>query len=133
MKESARNHAHLSRRERQIMDALYALGEASAQQVLEGLPNPPGYSAVRALLAKLVDKGHVEFRRDGTRYRYRATLAKAAAQRNAWQRLLDTFFAGSPAEAVVSLLGREGDELSSAELDSIERKLTELRERRGRR
>lgn len=125
-----RAHAHLSRRERQIMDALYACDEATAAEVQARIPNPPSYSAVRALLGKLVDKGHVAHRRDGQRYRYRATLEKSAAQRNAWRRLLDTFFGGSPADAVVSLLGREGKGLDDDELDAIERKIAELRGRR---
>lgn len=112
------------------MDALYACGEASAADVRSRIPNPPSYSAVRALLGKLVEKGHVEYRQEGPRYRYRATLEKSAAQRNAWRRLLDTFFSGSPAEAVVSLLGREGAHLSADELDAIERKVTELKARR---
>src|SRR5690606_41994581 len=75
----------------------------------------------------LVEKGHVAFRQDGPRYLYRATLAKSAAEGNAWRRLLDTFFSGSTADAVVSLLGREGGRLSAEELDAIERKVAELR------
>ena len=122
-----RAHAHLSRRERQIMDALYACEEASAAEVQSRIPNPPSYSAVRALLGKLVQKGHVAYRQDGPRYLYRATLEKAAAQRNAWRRLLDTFFSGSTAAAVVSLLGREGERLTADELDAIERKVAELK------
>lgn len=125
-----RVHAHLSRRERQIMDALYACDEASAAEVRNHLPSAPSYSAVRALLGKLVDKGHATFRRDGPRYLYRATLEKSAAQQNAWRRLLNTFFAGSPADAVVSLLGREGDTLSGDELAAIEHELARLRARR---
>lgn len=112
------------------MDALYASGEASAAEVQSAIPTPPSYSAVRALLGKLVEKGHVSFRQEGPRYLYRATLEKAAAQRNAWQRLLHTFFGGSTADAVVSLLGREGEQLSPEELDAIEAKLAELRRRR---
>jgi predicted transcriptional regulator len=126
-----RAHAHLSRRERQIIDALYACEEASAAEVQARLPSAPSYSAVRALLAKLVDKGHAAFRQDGPRYLYRATLEKSTAQRNAWQRLLDTFFGGSTADAVVSLLGREGNRLSAEELDAIERKVAELKADRG--
>lgn len=124
-------HLHLSRRERQIMDALYAAGEASAAEVRERLPNAPSYSAVRALLGKLVEKGHVAFRQNGPRYLYRATLEKSTAEQSAWQRLLDTFFAGSAVEAVVSLLGREGAHLSAEELEAIERKVAELKERRS--
>ena len=115
------------------MDTLYASEEASAADVLSRIPNPPSYSTVRALLGKLVEKGHVEFRQDGQRYLYRATLEKSAAQVNAWRRLLDTFFAGSPADAVVSLLGREGERLSADELEAIERKVAELRAGRRRR
>ena len=114
------------------MDALYAAGEASAAEVRGRIPNPPSYSAVRALLGKLVEKGHADFRRDGPRYLYRATLDKAAAQSGAWRRLLDTFFSGSTAEAVVSLLGREGEHLSAEELEAIERKVAELKVRRPR-
>lgn len=128
-----RAHAHLSRRERQIMDVLYASGEASAAEVQAHIPNAPSYSAVRALLGKLVEKGHVEFRRDGQRYRYRATLEKAEAQRNAWQRLRDTFFSGSTADAMVALLGREGERLSDDDLAAIERQLEKVRARKGRR
>ncbi|HEX7038352.1 MAG TPA: BlaI/MecI/CopY family transcriptional regulator [Pseudomonadales bacterium] len=125
-------HLHLSRRERQIMDVLYAAGEASAADVRERLPHPPSYSAVRALLGKLVEKGHVTFRQDGPRYLYRATLEKSAAEQSAWQRLLDTFFSGSAVDAVVSLLGREGEHLSAEELEAIERKLAELKARQPR-
>jgi len=114
------------------MDALYACDEASAAEVQARIPSAPSYSAVRALLAKLVDKGHVAFRHEGPRYLYRATLEKSAAQRNAWQRLLDTFFGGSAADAVVSLLGREGNRLSADELAAIERQVAELRARRAR-
>jgi predicted transcriptional regulator len=126
-----RPHAHLSRRERQIMDALYVSEEASAADVRSRIPNPPSYSAVRALLGKLVEKGHVDFRQEGQRYLYRATLEKSAAQGNAWRRLLDTFFSGSPADAVVSLLGREGERLSAEELDAIERTVAELKARKS--
>jgi predicted transcriptional regulator len=126
-----RPHTHLSRLERQIMDALYASEEASAAEVQSRIPSPPSYSAVRALLGKLVEKGHVDFRREGTRYLYRATLDKSVAQRNAWQRLLNTFFSGSTADAVVSLLGREGELLSADELDAIEHKVAELKARKN--
>jgi len=113
------------------MDALYVSEEASAADVRSRIPNPPSYSAVRALLGKLVEKGHVDFRQEGQRYLYRATLEKSAAQGNAWRRLLDTFFSGSPADAVVSLLGREGERLSAEELDAIERTVAELKARKS--
>lgn len=113
------------------MDVLYACGEASAADVRSRIPSPPSYSAVRALLGKLVEKGHVAHRSDGPRYLYRATLEKSTAQRNAWRRLLDTFFSGSPADAMMSLLGREGEALSDAELDAIERKIAEVKARKS--
>ena len=126
---SQETHTHLSRRERQIMDVLYAREEASAAQVLAALPDPPSYSAVRALLRKLLDKGHVTHRRDGSRYVYRAAVAKAEARQGAVARLLKTFFAGSAADAVVNLLGSEGHHLKDEELSAIEAQLAELRRR----
>jgi BlaI family transcriptional regulator, penicillinase repressor len=115
------------------MDVLYTTDEASCADVQARIPNAPSYSAVRAMLGKLVEKGHASRRQAGTRYLYRATLAKAEAQRNAWRRLLDTFFASSTAEAMVSLLGREGDTLSDDDITAIEQQLTELKARKRRR
>ncbi len=120
---------HLSRRERQIMDVLYGRGEASVSDVQQALPDSPGYSAVRALLRKLVDKGHVVYREDGPRYIYRAVVAKEKARDGAIERLVSTFFSGSAADAVVSLLGRSRD-LSAADLEQIEAALDRLRKQR---
>lgn len=127
MAETTRPHVHLTRRERQIMDALYTAEEATAAEVHKALPNSPSYSAVRALLKKLLDKGHVGYRQDGPRYVYRPVLAKRAAQQGAVSRLLNTFFGGSPAAAVVSLLGSDGDKLNAEDLAAIERELARLK------
>ena len=120
-----RDHVHLTRRERQIMDVLYSANEATAQQIHEQLPDAPSYSAVRALLKKLLDKGHVVFSRDGARYVYRPVLAKKSAQQGAIRRLLDTFFGGSSKAAVVNLLGTRP--LSADDLEEIEAELARLK------
>lgn len=108
----------LTRRERQIMDILYERGHASAAEVLDHLPDPPSYSAVRALLAKLERKGQILHRQDGPRYLYQPVVPRQAARRNAAQRLVRTFFDGSVTHAVSGLLDasrptdRELDELA---------------------
>jgi predicted transcriptional regulator len=116
---AARDHLHLSRRERQIMDVVYRLGRASATEILAGLPDPPGYSAVRATLRVLEEKGHLRHEQDGTRYVYLPTLSAARAQRSAIRRLVDTFFEGSPEQAMAALLDVSRDDLSGAELDRL--------------
>lgn len=115
----------LSRRERQIMDIVYELKEASALQVLERLPAPPGYSAVRALLRVLEQKGHLLHRQDGPRYVYVPRLAKDKARRSALAHLKQTFFDGSTADVVAALL-----DISEAELSEDDcRRLTDLIEK----
>lgn len=122
-----REHVHLTRRERQIMDVLYTMEEATASEVHKHLPDTPSYSAVRALLKKLLEKGHVAYREDGPRYVYRPVLAKGTAQQSALNRLLETFFAGSTADAVVSLLGRSKSPLSAEDIAAIEQELAKLK------
>jgi len=102
----------LSRRERQIMDIIYEMKEATALQVLERLPSPPSYSAVRALLRVLEDKGHLLHRPDGPRYVYLPRLAKDKARKSALAHLKRTFFDGSTAEVVAALLDMSEDDLS---------------------
>ena len=124
------DHIHLSRRERQIMDVLYAFEEASVGKIHEALPDRRSYSTVRALMKKLLDKGHVRYRQEGARYIYRPVVAKRDAERGAIVRLVNTFFDGSAADAVVGLMGRQGDSLTEADLDAIEMELLRLRMRR---
>ena len=102
----------LSRRERQIMDVIYEMKEATVLQVLERLPQPPGYSAVRALLRVLERKGHLSHRQDGPRYVYQPLLAKEKARRNALSHLMRTFFDGSTENVVAALLDISEDNLS---------------------
>ena len=110
----------LSRRERQIMDALFEAGELSAQEVRDAIPEAPSYSAVRALLAKLVDKKLVDFREDGPRYIYFPVIAQEEARSSALQKLLKTFFGGSTAAAVNALLGMNQDKLSREEVAQLQ-------------
>lgn len=120
------DHVHLTRRERQIMDVLYERGEASVGEVRRALPSAPSYSAVRALMRKLLDKGHASYREDGNRYVYRPVLARNRARRSALQRVVNTFFDGSAADAVVGLLGNERD-LTEEELARIQATLEKLK------
>lgn len=121
----------LSRRERQIMDILYERQPCSAQDIQERLPDPPSYSAVRALLARLVDKQLVQFRQEGARYMYFASVAEKKAQESAMSRLLKTFFKGSPARAVNALLDMEAEGMSAREIEEIERKIQRLKSRKN--
>ena len=112
-------HPQLSRRERQIMDAAYRLGRATAAEILREIPEPPSYSAVRALLRILVDKGHLRFDQDGPRYVYSPTVSRRKARSGALEQLVRTFFDGSPAQAVTALLDSSQGKLSRAELDEL--------------
>ena len=112
-------HRELSRRERQILDVLYARGRATAAEVQAALPDPPSYSAVRALLRILEDKGHVRHDQDGPRYIYRPTVARDRAKRTALRHMLTTFFDGSAAQAIAALLDESDTRLSDPELDRL--------------
>jgi predicted transcriptional regulator len=120
----ARLH-QLSRRERQILDALHELGdEASAEAIRAKLPDPPGYSAVRALLARLEAKGAIRHREKGLRYVYSPTTPRSAARRTALQRMIQVFFGGSPGDAVSALL--ETEDWSRDELEEMSRRIERL-------
>ena len=113
------SHIHLSRRERQIMDAVYARGQATVSDVQEDLPEAPSYSAVRAMLRKLEEKGHLRHDASGPRYVYEATLPREEAQETALQRLMRTFFDGSAAKTVAAIIDLDSAELSESELDAM--------------
>lgn len=117
----------LSRRERQIMDIVYARGEATAADVRATLPDPPSYSAVRALLAILVDKGHLKHRSQRGRYIYVPTRRRAQAGRSALRRVLDTFFEGSLEKAVAALLQGADAKLSDQDLQRLGRRIQQAR------
>ena len=117
----------LSRRERQIMDVIYARGEASVAEVRDGMPDPPSYSAVRALLRILEEKGHLRHRSVGNRYIYAPTRSRRAASRSALRRLLHTFFDGSTEQAVAALLDVSPGGLSDEEMDRLRRLIERAR------
>jgi BlaI family transcriptional regulator, penicillinase repressor len=109
----------LSRRERQIMDVLYRLGRATAAEILENIPDPPGYSAVRAMLRVLEEKKHIRHEEKDLRYVFIPVVTRDKARRSAVRHLLDTFFEGSPEQAVATLLDVSGRTLSSEEFDRL--------------
>ena len=119
------------RRERQIMDVVYRLARATVGDVMSHLPDPPTYSAVRAMLRYLERKGHLRHNRDGLRYVYEPTVPHAEAQRSAVQHLVRTFFRGSRAGAVAALLELPGKELTDGELARL-RALVRHARREGR-
>ena len=110
---------HLSRRERQIMDILYRLGSATAAEIRSNLPQPPSYSAVRALLRILEEKGHLRHHYDGPRYVFTPIVPRPAAQKSALRQMLKTFFDGSPTQAVAALLDMSARDLSDDELEQL--------------
>ena len=112
-------HHHLSRRERQIMDILYQRGKLSAAAVREAMPDAPSYSAVRAMLRVLEEKGHVKHQAEGLKYVYIPTVGRDKAKRSAVKHLLDTFFADSPAQVVAALLDVSATRLTREDLDRM--------------
>ncbi|HYW08991.1 MAG TPA: BlaI/MecI/CopY family transcriptional regulator [Longimicrobium sp.] len=111
--------SNLSRRERQIMNVVYHLGRAAVGDVLERIPDPPSYSAVRALMRILEEKGHLRHEQDGPRYMYLPTLPRDTAQRSAMTDLVRTFFQGSTEAAVAALLDLDDGGLSETELNRL--------------
>jgi predicted transcriptional regulator len=120
-------HAHLSRRERQIMDVIYSKGRASAAEVLEAIPKPPSYSAVRAMLRLLEEKGYLRHEQDGPRYVFLPTLSRERARQSAMKQLLQTFFDDSAEQAVAALLDMSRARLSDAELDRLSEMIEKAR------
>lgn len=109
----------LSRRERQIMDVLYRLGSATAAEVQANIADAPSYSAIRALLRILVEKGHARHSYDGPRYVYSPVISRPVAQKSALRQLVKTFFNGSASNAVAALIDMSGKDLSDSELDRL--------------
>ena len=118
----------LGRRERQIMEAVYRLGRATASEVRAQLEDPPSYSGVRAMLRILEEKGHLKHAQDGVRHVYSPTVPRDEVRESAMRHLLRTFFAGSTTAAMAALLDAGEEPPSAAELDSLEALIQRARE-----
>jgi BlaI family penicillinase repressor len=123
--------AQLSRRERQIMEIVYERGRATAAEVRADIPDAPSYSAVRAMLRILEDKGHLRHEQDGPRYVFVPTVPREEASETALRKLVRTFFAGSPEGAMAALLDLEGDRLDEEALERLSEMIEEAK-REGR-
>jgi predicted transcriptional regulator len=116
-----------SRREKQVLDALYDCTPATVNDVLERLPNAPGYSAVRAMLARLEDKGYVRHEESGPRYLYFPVHARDHARASLLKRVVDTYFDGSPTKLFAAVLDRNAMKISDADLAELGRLVSEAR------
>jgi BlaI family transcriptional regulator, penicillinase repressor len=121
----------LSRREREMMNIIFASGRATATEVMEAMAEPPSYSAVRATLRVLEQKGHLKHQHDGTRYVYLPTVNRDKVRLSALDNLLATFFDGSAANVVATLIERQKGKISEGELDELSRLIDQAR-REGR-
>jgi predicted transcriptional regulator len=117
----------LGARERQIMDAIHRLGEASVNEVRDQLPDPPSYSAVRTMIRLLEQKGWLRHRQEGVKYVYRSTQPLDRARKSALRHLLDTFFRGSTGDAVAALLDLSSEELTPEEFDRLTKLIDDAR------
>ncbi len=117
----------LSRRERQIMNVIYARGRASAAEVLHALDDPPSYSAVRALLRILVEKGHLQFKETNGRYIYMPTQSRHRAARAALKQVLHTFYEGSAVKTMAALLDMSGEDLDETDLERLSKMIQDAR------
>lgn len=124
---SNETHRQLSRRERQMMDILYRRGRATAAEIHEALPDRPSYSAVRAKLRVLEEKGHVRHEAEALRYVYLPTVRRETARRSALKHLVTTFFGGSVEDAVAALLESSSARLPAGELERIARMVATAR------
>jgi predicted transcriptional regulator len=119
----------LTRREREIMNALYALGDrASVEEIRQRLSDPPSYSAARAMLVKLERKGYVRHHEEGLRYVYAPTTSRGVSQRNALRQMVKVFFAGSPGQTATALLKQE--RWTIEELDALQAEIERVRKSR---
>jgi len=123
------SHEKLTRREREIMHVIFSLGDrASAEEIRLQLSDPPSYSAVRAMLVKLENKGFVRHHEEGLRYVYRPTRSRTTAQRHALERTVRVFFGGSPSQTATALLKQES--WTDDELDSLRAEIERVRKNR---
>ncbi|QDU81167.1 Penicillinase repressor [Polystyrenella longa] len=119
MKAQKKSHTQLARRERQIMEAIYNLKEASVSDVLKQLPDPPSYSAIRAMMRLLEEKGHLKHRQVGTKYVYRPTESKETVRKSVLKHVVTSLFDNSTENAFAALLDISSSNLTKSELKSI--------------
>lgn len=122
---------HLSRRERQIMEAVYRLGEADVAAVQEELSDDPDYHAVRVAMAKLEDKGYLDHRQEGRRYIYTPEIPRDEAKRSALGHLVHTYFSGAPSEVLSTLLNMSAQDLSTDDIAELEAWIEQAKRRRN--
>jgi len=125
----ARSLTDLGRRERQIMDAVHRLGEATVSDVRAALADPPSYSSVRTMMRLLETKGYLTHRQDGIRYVYRSTQSLAKTRTSALKHVLNTFFGGSTSDAVAALIELAPGELTDDEVEQLQEIIREAKER----
>ncbi len=125
-----KHEATFTRRERQVVDAVYAQGAASAQDLRAAIVDPPSNSAIRALLRTLVDKGHLRIERDGNRYVYHPTVPRDQASKGALARVVDAFFDQSPLQAAMALV-QMSDTPSPTEVEQLEALIQQVKERQS--
>jgi predicted transcriptional regulator len=126
-----KSHLHLGARERQIVEAVHQLGEASVAAVRAQLPDPPSYSAVRTMMGLLEQKGYLKHRREGIKYVYRTAESPEKARRSALRHLLKTFFGGAAGDAVAAILDESADEIPREEYDRLARLIDKARRERS--
>jgi BlaI family transcriptional regulator, penicillinase repressor len=122
---------HLSRRERQVMNIIYAQGRATAVEIHEALPDPPTFSATRAIIRTLEEKGHIRHEEQGLRYIYRPVVPAEKASRSALANVVTTFFQGSPSRLLATLLNDSTSKVSDHELRELETLIREARKEKG--
>lgn len=127
MAKRNRETPELARRERQIMDVIFQLGEATVGEVLEQLPDPPSYSSVRTIIRKIEAKGLLTHRQDGKRYVYRAKQSRETASRTALQKLMDVFFSGSAPDTVAAIMDVSLKTLDQEDLDRMAKIIEQAR------
>ncbi|MFQ5569317.1 MAG: BlaI/MecI/CopY family transcriptional regulator [Rhodothermales bacterium] len=120
-------HTHLSRRETQIMDVIYLLGEASVADVVARMPDEPAYNSIRVTLSILERKGYLKHRQEGQRYIYAPVLSTEKATRSALGHLLMTFFGGSPSKAILTLLDMSSNRFTQEDLDQLAERVEQAR------
>ena len=123
-------YLNLSRRESQIMDIIYRLGKASVADVLNEIPDPPGYNSIRVLLTILEKKGHLKHHKEGQKYIYSPVMVPDKAKESVMKHMLNTFFDGSPSKVMSTLLDMSASELSDKEIDQLSQMIAKARKER---